>query len=465
MPEQLPPPEKSDVRFVENRVELSEDRLVLPEQGVLLDEAGSLQAYGVPASLRAVLEFPSETGDVADARRVGLFDFGVYYKGVNLNQNAPGLGRAQSRYGLLALNFTPDSHMLGYAPLTAGESITLGREDEITDYLRPSYKLGLVRKDNVNKLVSRKHIDVMVDDEGVITLQDRSLNGTIIEYPDIVKEAAQLPLTEYETESSEDAEDLGDEFDTLGSQEEPTEVNPENLDEYVADPEEIEEAEDNTEELDELRKELLPSIEEAFRTLDKLRIGYSQLSADFDELSNGLKRAAAQIEEAAYSRQPVIVHDLEARVGLILEGVRRHTTGSIEDIKHLEDDPNTSPREVGARLIRRGQSLDDQQPLLKRAMVEVGDYLSQNHRRRAAGLDEFDREGKLGQLLRHLTNIEWHSVNRSRYNVEELAGTLRRARGLTDELDDLAQINRSNVRQSSEALEALMHQLSKKPKK
>jgi hypothetical protein len=154
----------------------------IPEGHVLRDlESTREQAFnGVTV---AELAFPSPVAPGSDIdKRVALIDFGedtpTSAKAILYNpwkrKELSNIAVTRSRYALVTLNYKPEDRMVGFLPLTPGKSETIGRENN-----RSSFLLGLSEPDGKREL-SSEHATVTVGEDGIITIEDHSTNGTIV---------------------------------------------------------------------------------------------------------------------------------------------------------------------------------------------------------------------------------------------------------------------------------------------
>jgi hypothetical protein len=186
-------PSTSELSGQGHEVFLHGQTLELPIGQQLRDlEATRAEAFNGSTIVDMVL--PAETADGTGVdKRVAIVDFGeeaetdgkaiMYnpFNGVELKK----LGATHSRYGLISFNYTPQDRMAGFVPLPKGHSVTFGRNPNN----RPGFLLGL-QEGVENSSISGSHATVSVDENGRITIEDHSTNGTRVVLENPATEAA-----------------------------------------------------------------------------------------------------------------------------------------------------------------------------------------------------------------------------------------------------------------------------------
>lgn len=147
----------------------------------LIEKSAALDKYGINGDILARVSLPVPEG--AEARDIGVVDYGEFdettapYHFVVDGQPIPMFGRPKSRYGLVALSYTPSEHMASQVPLFEDEATTIGRNSGDA-----SYKLGLNEDRAGHAEISRSHATFTVRGD-TISISDHSTNGTNIEIP------------------------------------------------------------------------------------------------------------------------------------------------------------------------------------------------------------------------------------------------------------------------------------------
>ncbi len=143
----------------------------------LMTKEQTIQQHGVQGTLLAKIILPEES-EGSRGKEVGIVDFGEFSEA-----DAPAIyhvegkpmnvfGKAQSRYGLVALNYTPVDHIRAYYPLHEGTTVFGRRPGHL------SHDLGLDQTEPGNTAISRDHLTITVTLDGTISLRDHSTNGT-----------------------------------------------------------------------------------------------------------------------------------------------------------------------------------------------------------------------------------------------------------------------------------------------
>ena len=185
MPEELPePPSAETAASAPSReVDLRNQSIQLPPGKVLYDLDTTQQVHGFNGATLAEIVLPTPTGsnstkpDSDQNKRIGIIDFGdILPEGKailfdpGIGQEAPGAGITHDRYALMGLNFKSPNAMAGFLTLPVGSSRTIGRTR-----FGDSARLGLSEED---QYLAESHTTVTVNEAGVITIEDHSLNGT-----------------------------------------------------------------------------------------------------------------------------------------------------------------------------------------------------------------------------------------------------------------------------------------------
>lgn len=153
----------------------------------ILSKQEAVTKYGINGDILAMITLPAHLEEREDdeLKKIALIDFGP---DVETNPTAivadrvtskeyKILGTAQSRYGLIGLNYRlADTPLLIYEPLKQGDNV-YGRLD-----LPPhgdNSRLALFNTPE-NAAISREHFTVSLTEDGVF-VRDHSLNGTVIE--------------------------------------------------------------------------------------------------------------------------------------------------------------------------------------------------------------------------------------------------------------------------------------------
>ncbi len=166
-------------------IPLHEQTLQLPKGQVLytLDET---RAQAFNGEIITELVLPSTVAQGSDIdKRIALMDFGeaavTEGKAIMFNPSSQkelrNLGVTRSRFALVTMNYHPDDRMVGFLPLKVGESETIGRRE--TD--RSNFLLGLI--DDSSQELSRDHVTILAGEDGSITIEDHSKNGTEVIVP------------------------------------------------------------------------------------------------------------------------------------------------------------------------------------------------------------------------------------------------------------------------------------------
>ncbi|MCA9337361.1 FHA domain-containing protein [Candidatus Saccharibacteria bacterium] len=146
---------------------------------------------GYNGDVVALFELPGTEEE--PAKQIALMDFGeidpndppslLYYKGKPMTHI---FGRVQSRYGLVAHNYSPSDHMRAYVPLEIGQPANVGRKTEL------SHDLGLDENERGTEAISRNHFSIQIGEDGEATIDDHSKNGTRVTFAESEKPAESL---------------------------------------------------------------------------------------------------------------------------------------------------------------------------------------------------------------------------------------------------------------------------------
>lgn len=185
MPEELPEPPSAETAAPapSREVDLRNQSIQLPPGQVLRDLDTTQQVHGLNGATLAEIVLPTPTGsnstgpDSVQDKRIGIIDFGdippegtaILYDPVT-KQAIRGIGTTRDRYALMSLNFKSPNAMAGFLTLPVGSSRTIGRTR-----FGDSARLGLSEED---QYLAQSHTTVTVNEAGVITIEDHSLNGT-----------------------------------------------------------------------------------------------------------------------------------------------------------------------------------------------------------------------------------------------------------------------------------------------
>ena len=147
----------------------------------LLDRDTNRLEHGSNGALLAVLKLPSQNNSGED-KQLHIVDFGVSDRSTAIfwmseRGEVRAVGTTRARFGVLAANFSPSTHMVGFAQLPPGDTM-LGRGANHASYL-----VGLGDDPDYNNMhdssISREHCHIYVsDDLQDIFVMDTSLNGT-----------------------------------------------------------------------------------------------------------------------------------------------------------------------------------------------------------------------------------------------------------------------------------------------
>lgn len=148
---------------------------------------------GYNGDVVALFELPGTEEE--PAKQIALMDFGeidpnnppslLYYKGKPMT---PIFGRVQSRYGLVAHNYSPSDHMRAYTPVEMGQSVDVGRGTSV------AHELGLDEVERGTEAISRNHFTVILDAKGA-QITDHSKNHTKVTYETAQHDAKSKPQT------------------------------------------------------------------------------------------------------------------------------------------------------------------------------------------------------------------------------------------------------------------------------
>ena len=145
----------------------------------LIPKDVAVREYGITGDILATITLPGDSA-TEPSKEIAVVDFGPDVDGDHPvpvaaigGRPIPMMGKATTRYGLNALNYTPKGHMATYVPLAPGERIVLG-----TDWSEASFRLGLNPSDEIgNELIEPRHATIALAD-GVLGVADHSTEGT-----------------------------------------------------------------------------------------------------------------------------------------------------------------------------------------------------------------------------------------------------------------------------------------------
>ncbi|MGD0283989.1 MAG: FHA domain-containing protein [Candidatus Saccharimonadales bacterium] len=177
-----------DISTLETEKLLHGESIQIHASQVLHDlEATRSQGFNGVTVTEIILPSPVSLGSDID-KKIALIDFGedaetsgkavLYYP--ETQKELASLGVTNTRYGLVTLNYHPSDRLAGIVPLRPGRSIIIGRDKEN----RNNYLLGLLEGENQE--LSRSHIKLSLDEQGLITIEDLSTNGTKIILPPLL---------------------------------------------------------------------------------------------------------------------------------------------------------------------------------------------------------------------------------------------------------------------------------------
>lgn len=161
----------------------------------LMSQAEAVEVFGVNGDILATITLPSEH----EAREIAIVDYGepdpTNPRPITVFEGQPLMlmGKARERYGLRALNYTPEGHLSSQVGFNDGATVQLGREN-IPNNHDANYKLGLSDGSPENELISRNHAGITIQ-EGKLTIIDKSMNGSLVKFADQERSEA-LPSSE-----------------------------------------------------------------------------------------------------------------------------------------------------------------------------------------------------------------------------------------------------------------------------
>jgi hypothetical protein len=165
-------------------IELRHQSIQIPTDRPLMTLEES-QKHHINAAVLAELTLPTPNSK-GEPKKLHLLDFGedipeqgkaVYY--------LPDIGDtshiavSKTRFALKPVNYTPDTHLVGLCELPVGRT-TIGRErtDHAGYWLGLSDCIGPSAHNDANSALSRQHFTIEVTEQGSLTLEDHSTNGT-----------------------------------------------------------------------------------------------------------------------------------------------------------------------------------------------------------------------------------------------------------------------------------------------
>jgi hypothetical protein len=166
-------------------VELHDELFELPVNGVLYDLDDTRFNSGINATTVAEIILPTPADNASDyPKTLLLVDFGtdIPKGGVPILFNKETgdeidtLGTIHTRFALMGKGYKIKGAMLAFLPLKDGKSVTLGKEDNRTNYI-----LGL--SEDGNATISRQHATITVEKTGRVYIEDHSTNGTWLVIP------------------------------------------------------------------------------------------------------------------------------------------------------------------------------------------------------------------------------------------------------------------------------------------
>lgn len=142
----------------------------------VVNREDAINAYGINGDIMAIITLPDKTPD--KMKQIGVVDHGESFaKQPAFVLNGNKLGVSETRYALVGLNYSPNSHIFPYASLR-GSRTTVGRgaighhEEGVDEHA--SYLIGL--REQGNDSISRSHFTIEIGDD--LRIFDHSTNHT-----------------------------------------------------------------------------------------------------------------------------------------------------------------------------------------------------------------------------------------------------------------------------------------------